>query len=87
MKLLFHIAQDYGIAVVVTNQVNTLHPCTISHKSNSTGGNIITYMSNYRICLRRRYAGDQVAATIVKSPYHLEKKANLILSEKGIEDA
>jgi hypothetical protein len=41
----------------------------------------MAYASNYRICLRR-YAGDQVAATIVKSPYHLEDKTNLILSEK-----
>jgi hypothetical protein len=45
----------------------------------------MAYISNYRICLRR-YAGDRIVATIVKSPYHLENKTHLMLLEKGIED-
>ena len=78
------MAKDYGIAVVVTNQVNSSHSCTNS--SSYTGGNVMAYSSNYRISLTRRYAGDRVTATIVKSPYHLENRTNLMLGEKGIED-
>ncbi|MPZ05005.1 MAG: hypothetical protein GEU26_01060 [Nitrososphaeraceae archaeon] len=48
-------------------------------------GNVMAYTRNYRICLRR-YAGDRIVAAIVKSPYHLENKTYLMLSEKRIED-
>jgi len=77
------MAYDYGIAVVITNQINySSHPY-----SSAAGGHVMSFSSNYRICLRTRYAGDRVTATIVKSPYHhLGKKAYFILSEKGIED-
>jgi len=85
MELLSRMAQGYGIAVVVTNQINSSHSCTISHKSNSTGGNVMTYVSDYKICLRR-YNGDRIIATIVKSPFHLENSTKLVLSEKGIDD-
>lgn len=82
MNLLFCIAQKYGIAVVITNQVNSSHSYG---KSNSTGGNVVTYVSNYRVYLRR-YPTDRIVASIVKSPYHLEGKTSLTLSEKGIVD-
>ena len=85
MNLLSRIAQGYGIAVVITNQVNSSHPSNISYKSNSTGGNVVAYTSNYRVYLTR-YATDRIVATIVKSPYHLEGKINLTLSEKGMVD-
>lgn len=80
MNLLSYMAQDYGIAVVVTNQVNSSYPYC------STGGKVMTYTSNYRIFLKRRYAGGRVTATIVKSRYHLENKTDLVLGERGIED-
>ena len=80
MNLLFCIAQKYGIAVVITNQVNSSHPYG---KSNSTGGNVVTYASNYRVYLRR-YPTDRIVASIVKSPYHFEDKTSLTLGEKGI---
>lgn len=86
MNLLSHIAQNYGVAVVITNQVNSSHPNNDSRKSNSTGGNVVAYMSNCRVYLRR-HPTNRIVVTIVKSPYHLEDKTNLILSEKGIEDA
>ena len=85
MNRLSHMAQDYGITVVITNQVNSSHPFKTSCKSNSTGGSVVAYVSNYRVYLRR-YPTDRIVAAIVKSPYHLEGKANLTLSEKGIVD-
>jgi RecA/RadA recombinase len=85
MNLLSHIAQNYGIAVVITNQVNSSRPSKTSSKSNSTGGNVVEYVSNYRINLRR-YINDRIVATIVKSLYHLEGKTYLTLTGKGIVD-
>jgi DNA repair protein RadA len=82
MNLLSYIAQNYGIAVVITNQVNSSYSYG---KSNSTGGNVVAYVSNYRVYLRR-YHTDRIVAGIVKSPYHLDGKTNLTLSEKGIVD-
>src|SRR5918996_5137061 len=76
LNLLSHIAQNYGIAVVITNQVNSSPPSKTSSKSNSTGGNVVEYVSNYRVYLRR-YINDRMVATIVKSPYHLEGKTYL----------
>ena len=74
------MAQEYGIAVVVTNQINSC-----PKKSNSTGGGVMAYASNYRICLRSKNASDRLVTTIVQNPYHLENKRELILSDKGIE--
>jgi hypothetical protein len=71
--------------VVITNQINSSHPFDFFHKSNSTGGKVVVYMADYRVCLRR-YHTDRIAASIVKSPYHLEYKINLTLCEKGIMD-
>jgi RecA/RadA recombinase len=85
MNLLSRMAQNYGVAVVITNQVNSSHPNNVSHRSNSTGGSVVDYMSNYRVYLRR-YINDLTVATIVKSPYHLEGKTTLTLTEKGIVD-
>ena len=85
LNLLSHIAQNYGIAVVITNQVNSSPPSKTSSKSNSTGGNVVEYVSNYRVYLRR-YINDRMVATIVKSPYHLEGKTYLTITEKGIVD-
>jgi DNA repair protein RadA len=85
MNLLSRMAQNYGVAVVITNQVNSSHPNNVSHRSNSTGGSVVDYMSNYRVYLRR-YINDRTVATIVKSPYHLEGKTTLTLTEKGIVD-
>ncbi len=83
-NLLSYIAQNYGIAVFITNQINSSHPFGISHKSNSAGGKLLLIWHN-RVYLRR-YHTDRIAAIIVKSPFHLEYKTNLTLCEKRIVD-
>jgi DNA repair protein RadA len=83
MKLLSDMAKVYGIAVVITNHVNSSHSC--NKPQSYAGGSVMAYSSDYRICLQRN-TGDRITATIVKSPYHLGNKTNLKLSEKGIED-
>jgi RecA/RadA recombinase len=80
---LLYIAQNYGIAVVVTNQTNygsSLMP-------RPTGGNIIAKSSNYRISLGRLdRCENTIEAMITKSQYHPEGKTIFTLSEKGIDD-
>jgi DNA repair protein RadA len=95
MRKLSGIAQTYGIAVVVTNHVNySDHP----YAPKPAGGNIMAHTSNYRISIRRLRShhnndddkdddSNQIVATIVQSPYHLENKTCFIISEKGMEDA
>jgi DNA repair protein RadA len=83
MNRLHRIAQTYGIAVVLTNQVNSY----TSHVTAHTGGNIMVHTSTYRICLRRpSYNSRRIIATIVSSTYHPENEACFTISEKGIEN-
>ena len=85
MRKLSSIAQNNGIAVVVTNQVNSggYH----SNRDNPTGGRIMALASTYRIHLRRLQGNRiKIVAKIVKSHYHPENEAYLIVNEKGLED-
>jgi RecA/RadA recombinase len=89
MCKLSSIAQSYGIAVVVTNQVNySAH----SDTAKPTGGNIMAHSSTYRISLRRLHpdhntnSSVKIVAKIAVSLYHHENQAYFMLSEKGIED-
>lgn len=83
MRLLSALAQKHGIAVVVTNQVNSGYSFT----AKPAGGTIMGSTSTYRIFLRRlSNGGSDIAAKVVKSSYHPEAEACFKLSEKGIED-
>jgi RecA/RadA recombinase len=82
MCMLSSIAQTYGIAVVVTNQINSGHLNT----AKPTGGDIMAHRSTYRVFLRRLCNNNKIVAKIVHSPYHPENEAHFILSDKGIED-
>lgn len=83
MRLLSALAQKYGIAVVVTNQVNS----GFSFTAKPAGGTIMGNTSTYRISLRRlSNGGSEIAAKVVKSSYHPETEACFKLSEKGLED-
>jgi DNA repair protein RadA len=77
MYMLSRIGQSYGIAAVVTNQVNSGMP-------SPAGGNIMSCMSTYRVSLS--YSGLNRIAKIVKSPYHRQINVLFKLSEKGVED-
>jgi len=85
MCRLSNVAQTYGIAVVVTNQVNySSHP----YAAKPIGGNIIAHSSTYRISLRRLHPDHntngsvKIVAKIMASLYHPENQARLMLSEK-----
>ena len=83
MNRLYRIAQTYGIAVVLTNQVNS----DTSHVTAHTGGNIVAHTSTYRICLRRlSYNSRRIFATIAVSPYHPKNEAYFTINENGIQN-
>jgi DNA repair protein RadA len=76
-------AQRYGVAVVVTNQINF----GSSFTAKPAGGSIMDKFSTYRISLRRIGGGvGNIQAKIIKSQYHPEGKSYFKLCEKGIDD-
>jgi DNA repair protein RadA len=84
MHTLSYIAQSYGIAIVITNQVNWGN----SYTAKPTGGNIICHHSNYRIALRKPHfdRSTYIVAKVAKSSYHIEGEARFKLGRKGVED-
>jgi DNA repair protein RadA len=86
MNQLSCIAQEYSLAVVVTNQVNNSCKNNTMNNSRPTGGNIMNHTSTYRISLERLTGRNRTIARIVKSSYHKESEAYFMLTEKGIED-
>ena len=81
MSKLKCIASTYGIAVVITNHVNSGN----LRRPKPAGGNIMSDKSSYRICLRP-FNNSVIVAGMVQSTYHHEREVYLKLSEKGIED-
>ena len=84
MHELTRLAQTYGVAVVVTNQIATPPDRIFGDTHIPTGGNIIAHCSNYRLQLRR--SGRNRLAKIVKSSYHPEKEALFTIDECGVTD-
>lgn len=83
MNRLHRIAQTYGIAVVLTNQVNS----DTSHVTAHTGGNIMVHTSTYRICRKRSsYNSRRIFPTVISSTYHPESEACFTINENGIEN-
>lgn len=86
MHTLSSIAQRYGIAVVVRNQINFSN----SYKAEPAGGHPMAHESTYRISLRRLQKNNnnknKIVAKIVNSPYHPENETYFTLGTKGIQD-
>ena len=90
LRHLTRLADEYGVAVVVTNQVvanpdgnamfagaNALKPI---------GGNIMAHASTTRLALRKG-RGENRIAKIACSPVLPESEAQFSISESGVEDA
>lgn len=89
LSTLSKIARIYNVAVVMTNQVQSIPSGTAySHQDDiSTGGNILNHISTHRIRLNKSGFG-KIYATIVKSPYHSSSvpDARFTITTKGIDD-
>jgi DNA repair protein RadA len=86
MSTLARIAQVYGIAVVVTNQIQATPDDLNSNRITPIGGNVMEHASTYRINLRHHVENSRTAR-LVKSPSHFENDAVFTISDRGISDA
>jgi DNA repair protein RadA len=84
MHVLIRISETYKIAVILTNQIQSVPDALFGDPFRPTGGNIIAHSSTYRIYLKK--AGKNRIARIVDSPYHPEIEALFSLGEEGVTD-
>ena len=84
MHLLTRSAETLGIAVAVTNQVQSAPDVFFGDPMRPTGGHVVAHTSTYRVYLRK--AGKNRIARMVDSPYHPEREVVFVLGEKGIDD-
>lgn len=84
MHLLLRYSETRNVAVVITNQVQSIPDQFFGDPTRATGGHIVAHTSTYRIYLRR--AGKNRIAKMVDSPYHMERELPFILNEKGVDD-
>ena len=85
MHVLVRLAETYGIAVVVTNQIQSSPDGYFGDSARPTGGNVVAHTSTYRIYLKRS-SGKNRIARMVDSPYHAEREVLFTLADKGIAD-
>jgi len=83
---LLRLAEAYGIAVVITNQVQASPQTFYGDPNRPAGGNIMAHACTHRIMIRRGGRGTRLA-TVIDSPSLPEEKARFKITEKGIEDA
>jgi DNA repair protein RAD51 len=88
LRQLTRLAEEYGIAVVITNQV-VANPDGMSFAKDASkpiGGNIIAHASTTRLKLRKG-RGENRICQIYDSPTLPEAEAPFALGNAGIEDA
>lgn len=88
LRQLTRLAEEFGIAVVITNQV-VANPDGMSFAKDANkpiGGNIIAHASTTRLKLRKG-RGETRVMTIFDSPTLPESEATFAIGEAGIEDA
>ncbi len=84
MHTILRLAEIYGIAVVVTNQVQAAPDFFFGDPTRAVGGHVVAHTSTYRIYLRK--ASKSRIARMVDSPYHPEREVVFIINEKGVDD-
>jgi RecA/RadA recombinase len=89
VNTLSRVARIYKVAVVITNQVQSIpsDPMRSFNDEIPTGGNILGHACTYRVSLKRS-SFENVYVTIVKSPYGSQSYpyALCVISDRGIED-
>ena len=88
LRQLTRLAEEFGIAVVLTNQV-VANPDGMSFAKDNTkpiGGNIIAHASTTRLKFRKG-RGDNRVCTVYDSPVLPESECNFAVGPQGVEDA
>jgi DNA repair protein RadA len=82
---LLRLADAYGVAVVVTNQVMASPDAFVGNPLRPAGGNIVAHGSTYRVWLRKSKENVRIAK-IFDSPYHPEGEASFRITAEGLVD-
>jgi DNA repair protein RadA len=82
---LMKLAEQYNLAVYVTNQVMANPAMMFGDPTTAVGGNIVGHASTYRIYLRRGKQGSRVAK-MIDSPNLPENECSFFVTEKGLKD-
>jgi len=85
MHTLLKLADQYNIAVYVTNQVMSKPDVFFGDPTAAIGGHIVAHASTFRIYLRKGKKGSRVAK-LVDSPNLPEGEANFFVEEGGLRD-
>jgi len=82
---LMRLAEQYNLAIYVTNQVMANPAMMFGDPTTAVGGNIVAHASTYRMYFRRGKAGSRVAK-LIDSPNLPDNECQFFLTEKGIKD-
>ena len=82
---LMKLAEQYNLAIYVTNQVMANPAMMFGDPTTPVGGNILGHASTYRVYLRRGKQGSRVAK-MIDSPNLPENECQFWLTEKGLKD-
>jgi len=82
---LIRLAEQYNLAVYVTNQVMANPAVMFGDPTVAVGGNIVGHASTYRVYLRRGKKGSRVAK-LIDSPNLPDNETVFWITEKGVRD-
>jgi len=85
MHTLLKLADQYNVAVYVTNQVMSRPDVFFGDPTTAIGGHIVAHASTFRIYLRKGKKGSRVAK-LVDSPNLPEGEANFFVEQGGLRD-
>jgi len=85
MHALLKLADQYNVAVYVTNQVMSKPDVFFGDPTAAIGGHIVAHASTFRIYMRKGKKGSRVAK-LVDSPNLPESEASFYVEESGLRD-
>ena len=85
MHTLLRLADNYNVAVYVTNQVMADPAQFFGDPTKAVGGNIVAHASTFRIYLRKGKKGSRVAK-LIDSPNLPESEACFMVTQEGLKD-
>ncbi len=85
MHMLLKLADQYNLAVYVTNQVMAKPDVFFGDPTAAIGGHIVAHASTFRVYMRKGKKGSRVAK-LVDSPNMPEAEANFYVEEGGLRD-
>lgn len=82
---LMRMAEQYNLAIFVTNQVMANPGMMFGDPTTPVGGNVLGHAATYRLYLRRGKGGSRVAK-LMDSPNLPDNEAQFFLTELGVRD-